>query len=93
MNKLYSYGIAALAVIVAIVAVGILLMPAGSDMTPTVSAQSLNCDLSQYKAAAGSDSSDRTRCACRHLDRIERFGASRSLWNRQRATRCPRAGR
>ena len=37
----------------AIVAVGILLTPAGSDMTPTVSAQSLNCDLSQYKAAAG----------------------------------------
>ena len=53
MNKLYGYGIAALAVIVAIVAVGFLLMPTGSDMTPTVSAQSLNCDLSQYKAAAG----------------------------------------
>jgi len=52
MKNIYGYAIAALAVIVAIVAVGILMMPAG-NMTPTVMAQSLNCDLSQYKAATG----------------------------------------
>ena len=30
-----------------------LLAPAGSDIEPTVSAQSLNCDMTQYKAASG----------------------------------------
>ena len=75
MNKNHSYGIIALAVIVVIVAAGIFLMPAGSRSRRRCSAQSLNCDMSQYKAGCGSDGSDRTRCACRDVERIERDGA------------------
>jgi hypothetical protein len=37
----------------AAVAAGVLMTPVGNSVAPTVVAQSLNCDLSQYKAASG----------------------------------------
>lgn len=48
----FDYAIAA-AAIGSIVGVGVLTTPAGGSLTQTVQAQSLNCDLSQYKAASG----------------------------------------
>jgi hypothetical protein len=44
--------VAAIAASLALVAAVIVMMPAG-ELEPTVQAQSINCDLSQYKAATG----------------------------------------
>jgi hypothetical protein len=44
--------VAAIAASLALVATVIVMMPAG-ELEPTVQAQSINCDLSQYKAATG----------------------------------------
>src|SRR5688572_21692233 len=45
---------AAIAALVVLAAVTIVVVtPAGEQMAPTLAAQSLNCDMSQYKAASG----------------------------------------
>jgi hypothetical protein len=47
----FGAAIAALVVLAAVVM--IVVTPAGDHVTPTLTAQSLNCDMSQYKAASG----------------------------------------
>src|SRR5688572_23706161 len=52
-NNKSGHAIVAVAAIAAITAAGVLLTPAGSTIAPTVMAQSLNCDMTQYKGASG----------------------------------------
>ena len=67
--------------------------PAGSDIEPAVMAQSLNCDMSQYKAASGLTAAIEQDALAVTWNGANSSERSRALCDRQRPARRPRAGR
>ena len=57
----------------------IVVLSLGTAVSQTALAQSLNCDLSQYKAAPGLTAVMEQGCGCRDVGRPERIGAARAL--------------
>ena len=61
-------------------------------MAPTVMAQSLNCDMTQYKAASGLTAAIEQDALAVTWTGCERIGTARALWHRQRAAGRSGAG-
>ena len=92
MKKIYGYGIAALAVIVAIVAVGILLMPAGGNIDTDGDGAVAELRHDSVQSRIRSHRGDRAGCARGDMERIATARSFARATASQRAAGRARAG-